>query len=153
MRTTKSIHVISAHAEGEVGDVIVGCVLPLLLHCSCIAAAVLLLRCRCGTRVVSVGWQRCCAAADAECAYAVATNPAHERHVLDELRQVQSSPSMLRVLVLAEAREIEGLTVDQEAPLWARLDRSDACSSSSSTVHTAAAVRQRHCRVHRQREW
>ena len=28
MRTTKSIHVISAHAEGEVGDVIVGGVLP-----------------------------------------------------------------------------------------------------------------------------
>ena len=39
---------------------------------------------------------------------------------------------MLRVLVLAEAREIEGLTVDQEAPLWARLDCSDACSSSST---------------------
>ena len=28
MRTTKSIHVISAHAEGEVGDVVVGGVLP-----------------------------------------------------------------------------------------------------------------------------
>lgn len=28
MRTTKTIHVISAHAEGEVGDVIVGGVLP-----------------------------------------------------------------------------------------------------------------------------
>ena len=28
MRTIKSIHVISAHAEGEVGDVIVGGVPP-----------------------------------------------------------------------------------------------------------------------------
>ena len=28
MRTTKSIHVISAHAEGEVGDVIIGGVPP-----------------------------------------------------------------------------------------------------------------------------
>ena len=28
MRSTKTIHVISAHAEGEVGDVIVGGVLP-----------------------------------------------------------------------------------------------------------------------------
>ena len=28
MRTTKTIHVISAHAEGEVGDVIVGGVAP-----------------------------------------------------------------------------------------------------------------------------
>ena len=30
MRSSKSIHIISAHAEGEVGDVIVGvfCLLP-----------------------------------------------------------------------------------------------------------------------------
>ncbi|NVK06646.1 MAG: proline racemase family protein, partial [Marivivens sp.] len=28
MRSVKTIHVISAHAEGEVGDVIVGGVLP-----------------------------------------------------------------------------------------------------------------------------
>lgn len=28
MRSSKTIHVISAHAEGEVGDVIVGGVLP-----------------------------------------------------------------------------------------------------------------------------
>jgi proline racemase len=28
MRSTKTIHIISAHAEGEVGDVIVGGVLP-----------------------------------------------------------------------------------------------------------------------------
>lgn len=28
MRSTKTIHIISAHAEGEVGHVIVGIVLP-----------------------------------------------------------------------------------------------------------------------------
>ena len=28
MRSVKTVHVISAHAEGEVGDVIVGGVLP-----------------------------------------------------------------------------------------------------------------------------
>ena len=41
MRTTKTIHVISAHAEGEVGDVIVGGVTaPARGHASGISRAV-----------------------------------------------------------------------------------------------------------------
>ena len=68
-------------------------------------------------------------------AHAVAAAPRHQVEVLEQHRQVEASAEDVAVLMLAEAVEVEGLPIDEEADVRLHVHRADAVRQPVRVAH------------------